>query len=367
MNGSLPASTSPAGSRQHGGPGGTAGQDAPHLIELLRTLADPIRLRMVRLLESTPQPHGAGSSAIGSGGMEGGSLSVGEFAEILKLPQSTVSRHLKILTDAGLADSRRDGTSAYYRLSDAAGRDAARQLRQLARPHLDHDPQARNDAHRLAAIRRRRDSVKSGADSFFGKHAPQWDQLRTRWFGDTFHLEGLLALMSPAWTVADVGAGTGAMLPLLAPHVRQVIAVDPSAAMLKGARARIKNLGLNNVDVRQGSAEHLPVDNACVDVALLALVLAYTADPYVALREIHRVLKPGGVLLIIDLQPHDVELFREKLNHRHMGFSREQLADWLAAAGFTIAGWHPLSPPKGRSKESATPIPDLFVIRAEAA
>jgi ArsR family transcriptional regulator len=291
---------------------------------------------------------------------------VGELGEILKLPQSTVSRHLKTLGDAGLADARREGTSTFYSLSETgsgAGHNASRQLRLLVKSHLEHDPQAKNDAHRLAAILRKRESA---TESFFGKHAPQWDQLRAQWFGDTFHLEGMLALLNPAWTVADIGTGTGAMLPLLSPHVNQILAVDPSLAMLKGARNRVKECHLENVDIRQGAAEHLPIDNASVDVALLALVLAYTVDPALVLTEVHRILKPGGVVLILDLQPHAVEVFREKLNHRHMGFSEEQLTAWLRDAGFTAIRWHPLSPRQARSKESSTPIPDLFALRAEA-
>ena len=176
MNGLLPVTTSSRDSRQHNGTAGTAGQDAQHLIGLLRTLADPIRLRMVRLLECTSQPHGGG-------GGEGG-VSVGELGEILKLPQSTVSRHLKTLGAAGLAEARREGTSTFYRLSEAwggVGQNASRQLRLLIKSHLEHDPAARNDAHRLAAILRKREPA---ADSFFGKHAQQWDQLRAQWFGE---------------------------------------------------------------------------------------------------------------------------------------------------------------------------------------
>ena len=210
---------------------------------------------------------------------------MGELGEILKLPQSTVSRHLKTLGDAGLADARRDGTSTFYRLAEAGGeaeQKTARQLRQIVRVHLEHDPQAKNDAHRLAAILRKRESA---TESFFGKHAPQWDQLRAQWFGDTFHLEGMLALLNPAWTVADIGTGTGAMLPLLAPHVRQVIAVDPNAAMLKGARQRVKECGLENVDIRQGAAEDLPIEGGRWMWRCLALVLAYTVDPSRVLAE----------------------------------------------------------------------------------
>jgi ubiquinone/menaquinone biosynthesis C-methylase UbiE/DNA-binding transcriptional ArsR family regulator len=325
------------------------GDSARHFIDLLRSLADPIRLRLIRLLETRIAAEHSG-------------LSVGELAEILKLPQSTVSRHLKTITDAGLAAQRRDGTSTFYSLAPAPDQTVTTQLRVLARSQLAHDLDVRNDAHRLAAVLRKREPA---ADSFFGKHAPQWDQIRAQWFGDTFHLEGLLALLNPAWTVADIGTGTGAMLPLLAPHVQQILAVEPNLAMLKGARNRVKECGLTNVDLRQGTAEHLPIDEASVDVALLALVLAYTAAPAFVLREVRRILKPAGLILIMDLQPHTVELFREKLNHRHMGFSQEQLTQWLIEAGFGSMRWHPLSPQKGRSKESATPIPDLFALRAE--
>jgi ArsR family transcriptional regulator len=337
----------------------SAGNGTDRLIDLLRTLADPIRLRIIRLLEGRVQSVGATSS---SSGLAGG-LSVGELAEVLKLPQSTVSRHLKTLTDAQLAEARRDGTSMLYRLAPAASLDASKQLRELARAHLDHDPLAKTDAHRLAAVLRRREP-DAPAEGFFGKHAPEWDQLRSKWFGDRFHLEALLALLHPDWTVADVGTGTGAMLPLLSPHVKNIIAVDPSPAMLKAAKNRVRTLDLPNVDLRPGSAERLPLDSGSVDVVLLALVLVYTPDPPAALAEARRVLKPGGTLLLIDLQPHSVELLREKLQHRWMGFDQSALTGSLLAAGFEKIRWHPLPSRHMRSQDSPGGVPDLFALRA---
>lgn len=340
MNGSLPETTS-----------NSAPLSAERLIDLLRTLADPIRLRIIRLLEQQAH-HG---------------LSVGELAEVLKLPQSTVSRHLKTLSDAGLSEARRDGTSMLYRLADPApmaSGNVSRQLRSLARQHLEHDAQSRTDTQRLAHILRQRESM---TEKFFGKHAPQWDTLRAQWFGESFHLEALLCLLDPEWIVADLGTGTGAMLPVIAPHVKQVIAVDPSPAMLKGARVRIREQQLGNVELRQGAIERLPIEDHAVDVAIVALVLAYLPDPAAALREVRRIVKPGGLTLIIDLQPHAVEMFREKLHHQWMGFPQAQMQGWLKEAGFTRVRWHPVAPAKSRSKEGQVPVPDLFVMRAEVA
>ncbi|HVX83423.1 MAG TPA: methyltransferase domain-containing protein [Phycisphaerae bacterium] len=350
MNGSLPDSPAP--------------RNADHLIDLLRTLADPIRLRIIRLLEGPVQSPASSSTKSPPDPDAPTALSVGELAEALKLPQSTLSRHLKTLLDAHLAEARREGTSMLYRLAPAANDPPGKQLRDLARAHLEHDPLAKSDAHRLAAILRRR-QPPSAADSFFGKHAPEWDSLRSHWFGDRFHLEALLALLNPEWTVADVGTGTGAMLPLLSPHIKNIIAIDPSPAMLKAARHRVRTLNLPNIDLRPGSAENLPLDNASVDVLLHALVLVYTPDPPAVHTEARRTLKPGGTILIIDLQPHTLEPLRQKLEHRWLGFPQPQLESWLAAARFSHPRWHPLSPPAKPPKDTPHP-PDLFALRATA-
>ena len=315
---------------------------------MLRTLADPIRLRLVRLLEQQVH-HG---------------LSVGELADILKLPQSTVSRHLKTLLDSHLAAATREGTSMLYRLSESATQNSTKQLRLIARQYLDHDALAKADAQRLMHVLRQR---QSESEKFFGKAAAQWDQIRREWFGATFHLEAMLALLNPEWVMADLGTGTGAMLPLISPHVKKVIAVDTSAAMLKGARGRVQECGLLNIELRQGSLEDLPIEKHALDVALVSLVLHHTIDPTIALREIRRCLRPGGVLVIVDLQPHDVALFRDQMGHRWMGFSESQLRAWLGEAGFAAIRWHALPAKEGRSKENAVAVPDLFVLRAEAA
>ena len=268
-----------------------------------------------------------------------------------------------------MVGSRRDGTSSFYSLNHGFSDAESQQILAMTRQTLLHDRTGQSDETRLQAALRRREAEHDGMDSFFGKHAPQWDQIRTHWFGDRFHLEGLLALLDTEWTVVDVGTGTGFMLPLIAPHVKRVIGVDPSNAMLKGAKKRVAELGRGNVEIRQGKAERLPMEDWSADAVLLTLVLAYTEDPAAALREVRRVLKPGGIALVMDLQPHNVELFRERLNHRWMGFGQEQMSQWMEGAGFTGVRWFSLMAEVGRAKEPGSaglPVPDLFAMRGVA-
>ncbi|NNM88670.1 MAG: metalloregulator ArsR/SmtB family transcription factor [Phycisphaerae bacterium] len=312
-------------------------------METLRTLADPMRCRMIRLLE-----HAAGPG-----------LRVGELAEALKLPQSTVSRHIKTLVEAGAVDGRRDGTSMLYRLAPLTGPSPIRQLRALARDYLSQDEQVHADEQRLLRVLQQRQNP-----DFFNASAPEWDTIRTQWFGESFHLEAMLAALDPNWLVGDLGAGTGTMAALLAPHVRQVIAVEPSAAMLRAAKSRIKTLEMKNVTLLPGRLEALPPEVQALDMALVSLVLHHLEDVTGALGDIFRVLKPGGFLLIVDLMPHDVEMFKEKMGHRWMGFAPGQMTEMLSRAGFVNIRRHTLTARKARSRQDRTAVPDLFVMRA---
>lgn len=342
MNGYSPVltnGTSPT--TASGSPGSATGA----FVALLRAMADPMRLRLVRLLE---QPEHAG-------------LNVGELAHILRLPQSTVSRHLKMLCETGIAGVQREGTSMLYRLSSDANQPPVRQLRSLCRRPIEDDRGSAADLTRLAAVLRRRSDA---GERFFDKAAWEWDAIRRQWFGELFHLEALLAFLNPAWTVGDLGAGTGAMLGVLSAHVRQVMGVEPAPAMLKAARARVRQEKLDNVQVLAGGLENLPLDSASLDAALVMLVLHHVANPATALLETARALKPGGVLLIVDLQPHAIEEFREKMGHRWMGFSAEPLTAWLAAAGFVDVRWHALPARQARVPGQTAAVPDLFTLRA---
>jgi ArsR family transcriptional regulator len=289
------------------------------LLDSFSVLADQTRVRMLATLERRE-------------------LTVGELGSVLQLPQSTVSRHLKMLADAGWVMSRRDGTSRYYALSlGDDGRPHAR-LWEITRGQLEGRAAIEQDARRLAAViaRRRESSAR-----FFASAAGEWDRLREELFGRDL-AGALVGLLPDTWTVGDLGCGTGLLLPALAPHVRQVIGVDASEEMLAAALARVAELP--NVELRSGALEALPIDAGALDAAMLMLVLHHLAAPADALAEAHRVLKPGGRLLIVDMAPHDREEYRQRMGHIWLGFSAEQMQRLLAQAGFERIAIHALAP-----------------------
>jgi ubiquinone/menaquinone biosynthesis C-methylase UbiE/DNA-binding transcriptional ArsR family regulator len=270
-------------------------------------------------------------------------LTVSELCAVLQLPQSTVSRHLKTLADADWVSSRRDGTSRYYALAvnghasngngGSAGRhaiakSARAQIWALTRAELANRPGVEHDRRRLARVLARRSET---SQQFFASSAGQWDRLRSELFGDDFAMRALVALMPAAWTVADLGCGTGAMLATLAPHVSRVIGVDASEEMLGAARKRLE--GVASVDLRKGSLEALPIDAASVDAATMMLVLHHLPSPAAAIGEAARILRPGGRLLIVDMVPHEHEEYRQQMGHVWLGFSEEQTKRLLTQSG----------------------------------
>ena len=281
---------------------------APVILDHLASLAETTRSRILLLLERRE-------------------LTVSELCSVLQLPQSTVSRHLKALADGGWITARAEGTSNLYTI--AADLDAtARRLWRLVREQVEVTPAASEDQRRLQiALAARR----TKSQEFFSSSAGQWDRLRDELFGDRFHLAALGAFIGAEATVADLGCGTGQVSAAIAPFVAHVIAVDASAAMLHAARDRLRQY--QNIDLRRGELESLPVDDARVDAALLALVLHHIADPLSALKEAARILKPGGTLLVVDMLPHDRETYRQQMGHVWLGFDPEHITRWLADAG----------------------------------
>jgi ArsR family transcriptional regulator len=298
------------------------------LLSWMEVLADPTRLRLLRLLERNE-------------------LGVAELCDVVQLPQSTVSRHLKVLAEQGWVQSRPRGTTNLYETKLKETDAAARRLWQLAREQTEGWPTVQQDQLRLTRLLAERAPT---TQAFFAGAAGEWDRLRTELYGPRFSNDGLLALLPPEWTVADLGCGTGQTTAAVASHVARVIGVDQSAAMLKTARKR--TAGLRNVTLRQGSLEALPLEDGCCDAALLILALSYVEDPVQVLREMARVLRPAGRGVVVDLLRHDREDFRRQMGQHCLGWEPEQLCSLLESAGLESAVCRPL-PPEPQAKGPA--------------
>jgi SAM-dependent methyltransferase len=285
--------------------------------ERLAELADATRCRLLLAVE--PQE-----------------LTVGELCAALQLPQSTVSRHLKILSDQLWVTSRADGSSRWYRLSSTLDEQAAA-LWALVRTRLCDMPSALQDQARIESVLSGR---RSRSEAFFANASAEWDTLRTSLFGARTDLSAAMALLDPTWVIGDLGCGTGALTAAFAPHVAQVHAVDASSAMLAAARARLERWP--HVQVHEGVLEQLPLADRTLDVAVLSLVLHHVADPQRALREVARVLRPGGRLLITDMRAHDRTEYQQQMGHIWLGFDAPTLERWLTDAGFTGMRYTPL-------------------------
>lgn len=280
------------------------------MLSWMTSLADATRARTLRLVEKHE-------------------LTVAELCAILQAPQSTVSRHLKVLADEGWVTARPDGTSRLYRMASDGLDPAARRLWALLREQTARMPVAEQDDHRLVRVVAER---RTRSQAFFSSAAGQWDRLRRDMFGERFDALALAGLLDERWTVGDLGCGTGQIAETLAPFVTTVVAVESSRAMLKAARQRLG--ALDNVRIEHGELEDLPLDEGSLDAATMCLVLHHLAAPHAALAEAHRVLKPDGRLLIVDMFEHDRAEYRQQMGHVWLGFSRAQIEQWLAAAGF---------------------------------
>ncbi len=283
---------------------------APAVFGRLSALADPIRGRLLLALERQE-------------------LSVREVQAVLQLPQSTVSRHLKVLADLGLVVTRSEGTSNWYRMPARELVPAARRLWLAVRDEVAGSPAAGRDAVRLERVLAQRHVA---SQRFFATAAGRWDKLRSELFGERAALVGLLGLLDEHWTVGDLGCGTGQLAATLAPFVRRVVGVDESAAMLRTARQRTRELA--NVELRSGTLEELPVRGHELDAALLVLVLHHAGDPARVLAAAHRALKHGGRLLVVDMLPHEHAEYREQMGHQWLGLAEADLRGWVAEAGF---------------------------------
>ena len=289
----------------------------PRVFDRMSALGDLARGRLLLLLEQ-------------------GEFTVSELVQVSQLPQSTVSRHLKILADDGWATSRASGTSRYYRMAVSLD-PAARELWALVRPDVAAAGLAEQDDERARAVLLER---RGRSREFFSSVAQRWDNVRGELFGSDSEMFPLFGLLDPTATLGDLGAGTGHFTARVAPFVGRVVAVDASEEMLEAARDRLE--GEPNVDLRRGDLETLPIDDAELDVAVLLLVLHYVVDPPTILREARRALKPGGRLIVVDMRPHSREGYLEEMGHVWPGFDEVDLAGWHREAGFADFAHRPL-------------------------
>ncbi|MCZ6834509.1 MAG: metalloregulator ArsR/SmtB family transcription factor [Planctomycetota bacterium] len=295
-------------------------EDSPPLLSWLSTLSDLARLRMLRLLEQQE-------------------LSVGELARAMQLPQSTVSRHLKNLSDGVWITKRSEGTASLYRMApDRISREAM-ELWTLTKQQLGSPPALEEDDARLDEVLAQR---RTDSKSFFGRLGSEWDQLRRELFGDQFTLEALLSLLPGDSIVADLGCGTGNAAEFLAPQVMKVVAIDREPAMLEAAKKRL--VKLKNVEFRLGELDALPLEDDSIDITLLLLVLHHIDDPVAVINEVARTLRPGGMALIVDMIAHDRESYRHTMGHVHLGFKESTVKSWVRKAGLRMNRFQRLRP-----------------------
>ena len=284
------------------------------LAALFHALADPTRLRILALLRS----------------ME---LSVGELAQVLGQSQPRVSRHVRILSDSGLVGRRKEGSWVYLQLADPA----------RAKPLFDlYDGWASDEADifesdvaRLEAVRADR---AEAARRYFEAHAATWDSVRSLHVADSEVERAISDLLAdrPLGALLDIGTGTGRMLELFASQADSAIGIDRSSEMLRLARVKLEAAGVEGASLRQGDMYALPLSERSADSIILHQVLHYAQQPGAAIAEAARVLRPGGLLLVIDFAQHDREELREKDAHLRLGFADDAIRGWFSAAGLEL-------------------------------
>jgi ArsR family transcriptional regulator len=284
---------------------------AEQTVEALRAAGEPTRLRVLSLLA-------------------GEELSVMELSRILDQSQPRVSRHLKLMADAGLIERFPDGARVFYRLSSDA---PARLLIDTVLDLLEAEAGEADD-RRLEEVRREREAA---AGAYFEQVAPQWDRIRSLYVCESAVEAAILRAAGdgPFERVVDLGTGSGRMLTLLGRKAKMSLGLDLSQNMLNIARTNVARAGLDKVELRHGDifATRLPQQSA--DLVMVHQVLHYLTDPAAAVAEAARLVAPGGRLLIVDFAPHDLEHLREELQHRRLGFFDREMREWLTGAGLT--------------------------------
>lgn len=286
------------------------------VIAMLRASGEPTRLRILTLLTR-------------------GELNVRDLCRALGQSQPRISRHLKLLADAGLIERRQEGSFMFFRLSDwgTIVGDAGSLLWRADRD----EGHITTDMRRLDTLRA---EAAEAAQGYFARHASEWDAIRALHMPEAVVETAMLERFGPARfrQLVDLGTGTGRMLEVFARQADSAIGFDINREMLSHARARLAAANLAHVQVRQGDLFDLPLADGAADGAVLHQVLHFLDEPQRAIAEAGRILRAGGRLLIVDFAPHAIEALRETHEHRRLGFATPAIAEWLAAAGLSLAG-----------------------------
>jgi len=282
-----------------------------HLLAALRAIAEPTRLRLVVLCAR-------------------GELTVSELTQILGQSQPRVSRHLKLLCEAGLLDRFREGSWVFYRMSQTGP--VSGLARQLVATCDDSDPTMALDLQRLSAIKRQRADL---ASAYFRENAARWHRIRSLYVDELEVEEALSEIVGAAdpRDLLDIGTGTGRILEILAPRVERALGIDQSREMLSVARVNLEHAGLENASVRLGDMYQLALPDDSFDAVVIHQVLHYADRPAAAIAEAARVLRPTGILVLVDFAPHPLEFLRDEHAHRRLGFSDAEVAEWCRATG----------------------------------
>ena len=298
---------------------------ADQAIEILRAAGEPSRLRILALLAR-------------------GELAVMELSHILDQSQPRVSRHLKLLVEAGLAERFPDGAWVFYRLTSEARQQAAVQaVLAMIDPA---DLMLGRDAERLTEVQAGRSHE---AAAYFARNAARWDEMRSLYVDEANVEEALVwaAGPGPFDRLIDLGSGSGRMLTLFGPQAKSAIGLDMSQQMLNIARAHVAESGLTQCELRHGDILATRLPSGLADLVVVHQVLHYLSEPAAAVAEAARLVAPGGKLVVADFAPHRLEFLRDQHQHRRLGFSDEEMKRWIGDAGLGRAALTTLPTAKG--------------------
>ena len=285
-----------------------------HMSELLKAIGEPTRLRVLVLLGR-------------------GDLTVSDLTQVLGQSQPRVSRHLKLLAEAGVVTRYQEGSWAWFRLVDQG---VARAVTEIALRHVDMNGSSMlRDIERLDSVRRER---QTKAADYFAQNAADWDALRSLHAPDDAVEAAMLAAIKGRFidTMLDLGTGTGRLLELFAPHYQSAVGIDMSREMLAVARAKLESAQITKASIRQGDVSAPPVERGRFDLVTIHQVLHYSGEPQVVVNEAARALRAGGTLLVVDFASHDLEYLRDRHAHQRLGFSDEQMTGWFRDAGLSF-------------------------------